>query len=380
MIKFNKAFLSGNEEKYIKEAIMNGPLQGNGPFDTRVIQQLQKTLNITDAYLVHSCTAALEIAALAIGISPGDEVIMPSYTYVSTGNAFALRGAKLIFVDVDPKTMCMDLNRVEQAITSKTKVIVPVHYAGFSCDMDRLMTLANSHNIIVVEDAAQSLFGAYKGKSLGTIGHFGCVSCHESKNIHAGGEGGILFVNDHIYSEIVEQIIEKGTNRIEFLNHKVTHYSWKTLGSSYGMSQLNAAFLLAQLESAKEVTTKRIKLYELYYNKLQPLVLAGHFEVLESPSYNQGNGHLFYIKLKSPSIRSEIKQYLFNNGVESVSHYEPLHLSVVGREKGTFIGNDHHTVHGAACLLRLPLHNEVSEKNINDMTMLIKTYFERIIG
>lgn len=377
MIKFNQPFLSGNEEEYIKEAIMRGSLQGAGHYDHRVIKLLQEKLDIRDGFLVHSCTAALEIAALAMNIKAGDEVILPSYTYVSTANAFALRGAKLVFVDVDPRTMCIDLLAVKEAITSKTKVVVVVHYGGVSCDMDYLMALGKLHAFYVVEDAAQALFSSYKGKALGTIGHFGCISCHESKNIHAGGEGGLLFVNDTKFTNTVEQIIEKGTNRHDFLRNKVERYTWKTLGSSYGMSQLNAAFLLAQLESGEEVTTYRLSCVEQYRIGLEALRIKNYFEILEVPRYNKANGHLFYIKLKTSDVRSSLKAYLYNNKIESVSHYEPLHLSEVGLELGVFIGEEKHTVEGASCLLRLPLHHQLKEKDITAVVNSIKTFFER---
>lgn len=377
MLKFNQAFLSGNEEKYITEAIASGSLQAGGGFDNRVRTFLHSRLNIKSAFLVHSCTAALEIAALAIDIQVGDEIILPSYTYVSSGNAFALRGAKLVFVDVDPRTMNIDIEAVKNAITDKTKAVLAVHYGGVSCDMDALMHLSKQHDFYVIEDAAQALFSSYKGKALGSIGHFGCISCHETKNIHAGGEGGLLFVNDASFKSLVESIIDKGTNRKAFLRNEVPCYTWQSLGSSYGMSQLNAAFLLAQLEASKSVTDYRRKLVSNYETGLNDLIEKKQLEILQVPSYNESNGHLFYVKVKTPAIRSHLKAYLHRHNIESVSHYEPLHLSQVGQELGVFIGDETETIKSAGTLLRLPLHCDLSEMDIEAVISCVKDFFER---
>lgn len=373
-MKFNQPYMTGKEYEYIKEAMASGTLQSGGKFTASVKDFLEKSLPARRVHLLHSCTAALEIAALALDLKIGDEVIMPSYTYVSTANAFALRGAKIKFVDVDPLTMCLNLDCVEKALSSRTKVVVAVHYGSASCDMDRLMQLSQDHDFFVVEDAAQSLYGHYKAQALGTIGHIGCVSCHETKNIHAGGEGGILLVNDGALDDLVEQIIEKGTNRNAFLNREVSKYTWQTLGSSYGMSELHSAFLYAQLLEYEKITRHRRKLFKAYIEALSVLKNIS-VELFSLPDYNDGNGHLCYIKVSSESERTLLRHYLSNLNIETVSHYEPLHKSSAGLYYGVFIGHDQFTTLGAKRLLRLPLHMTITEADVIKVCKTIKQYY-----
>lgn len=375
MIEFNSPYHSGNEVKYIEQAVVNGALQAGGLFDEPIKAFLKKTLSVERVMLVHSCTAALEIAALAIEVKEGDEVIMPSYTYVSTANAFALRGASIKFVDVDPRTMCLDLDAVECALTDATKVVVPVHYGSASCDMDRLMALSEKYDFWVVEDAAQALYGYYKDQALGTIGHFGCISCHETKNIHAGGEGGLLFVKDNQILSKVAQIIEKGTNRQAFLEDRVSKYTWQSLGSSYGMSSLHSAYLYGQLERYQEIKAHRRRLFNAYVECLRPLENKGLSNFC-LPNQNDGNGHLYYIKTKTTALRTQLTTYLKEHDVQAVSHYEPLHLAPAGKEFGDFIGQDRYTSKGASCLLRLPLHMNLTVEEVGVICQLIKEFYQ----
>lgn len=376
MIKFNEPFYTGNELTYIQEMMTTKQLQGRGD-ENKTTERLKRIMKSEQAYLVHSCTAALEIAALALDIKPGDEVIMPSFTYVSTANAFVLRGAKIIFVDVDEKTMNIDLVEVEKAITPQTKVIVPVHYGGVSCDMTALMVLANKHDIVIVEDAAQALFSKYQQQYLGTIGHLGCISLHETKNITAGGEGGILFVNDKKLIKKIELIVEKGTNRSEFLSGKISKYTWQTVGSSYLMSQLNAAFFMAQFEYGREITKRRTEIFNEYTNGLSDLIDNKIIKILEIPAYNEPNGHLFYIKTRDESERNKLKDFLKSKSIETVSHYEPLHTSVAGQKYGNDIGTDCVTSRDSKRLLRLPLHMYLSSEDIQDVIMGIAEYYDK---
>ncbi|MBN2899374.1 MAG: dTDP-4-amino-4,6-dideoxygalactose transaminase [Clostridia bacterium] len=376
MYAFNQPYLTGKEQNYITEALAGGRLQSGSAFDAEIKKLLQDALGAEDIFLVHSCTAALELSALAIDIQPGDEVIMPSYTYVSTANAFALRGADIIFVAVDSRTMCIDLDAVEAALTEKTKAVVPVHYGSASCDMDRLMRLSATHGFWVVEDAAQALFAHYKGRALGTIGHFGCFSCHETKNIHAGGEGGILSVNDHRWFQSVAQLIEKGTDRKAFLDKRVSRYTWQTLGSSYGMSGLHSAFLWGQLEHYKEITAHRRMLFNTYVTLLSEMASI-HFDLFFLPEYNDGNGHLCYIKTLKVADRDLLKNHMAEHGIEALSHYEPLHASPGGLKYGRFVGEDTETVEGAKRLLRLPLHMALTHEDVRSICHVVSTFYKQ---
>jgi len=358
MIKFNEIYTTDKEKKMISDTLSKGVLVGETFYHKQVLELLNKSYKKT--YLVHTCTAALEIAALALNIKAGDEVIMPSYTFVSSANAFALRGAKIVFVDVNEE-MVIDLQAVKNAITEKTKVVVPVHYGGCSCDMKELKNICGNH-IYIVEDAAQSIFD----KSLGTYGDFSCISLHSTKNITSGGEGGILVVNNSDFINKVSCIVEKGTNRISFQNKEVEKYTWQTLGSSFCMDGIRAAYLYGQLLEKDDILERRKELVALYQEHLSA------YEILKSKDQN---GHLFYIKAKNNEERDQLRKFLYKEGIESVSHYEPLHLSAAGKIYGEFKGLDKHTS-DAYRLLRLPLHLNLKKEDIVYICQKVKAFYE----
>jgi dTDP-4-amino-4,6-dideoxygalactose transaminase len=355
MIPFNKPPVAGNEEKYVLEAIRNAKLSGDGPFTERCHRWFQTKLDCTKALLTPSCTHALEMAAILIDIQPGDEVIMPSYTFVSTANAFVLRGAKIVFVDIRPDTMNIDENLIEPAITEKTKAIVPVHYAGAGCEMDTVMNIAKRYNLFVIEDAAQGMMSRYKNRPLGTIGHIGTYSFHETKNYTSGGEGGLLIVNDERFSERAEIIREKGTNRSQFLRGMVDKYSWVDVGSSYLPSELQAAYLWGQLESAEDINNTRLHLWNLYLSHFKPLAEEGDIALPVSNRYCSHNAHIFYIKTENLKIRTKLINHLKEDGIQSAFHYIPLHTSHAGKKFGRFSGEDLFTSRESDRLVRLPL-------------------------
>ena len=304
--------------------------------------------------LTTSCTHGLEMASLLCGIAPGDEVIMPSYTFVSTANAFVLRGAKIKFVDIDPRTMNINADLIEEAITERTRVIVPVHYAGVGCDMDKIMAIARKHHLIVVEDAAQGVMAKYKGKYLGTIGDFGSYSFHETKN-YTMGEGGTININRAEYVERGEILREKGTNRTKFFRGEVDKYSWVDVGSSYLPSEMNAAYLYAQLEQADEINNKRLALWNQYYSGLEDLQKKGYLQLPYIPEECGHNAHMFYIKVKDLKERTRLSSYLRERGIYAVFHYVPLHSSAAGQMYGEFVGEDRYTTKESERLLRLPM-------------------------
>ena len=377
MYEFNKIYRSSNELEYIKDAIGASNLQADGRYDEKVRNYMKSNFDTEDCFLVNSCTAALEASALLIEIGPGDEIIMPSYTYVTSASSFVRSGASIVFVDIEKSTMCLDLEKLEEAISKKTKGILVVHYAGISCDMDRLMDIANRHNLIVIEDAAQAIYSKYKDRYLGTIGHIGCFSFHETKNISSGGEGGMLLVNDKSLLEKAQMIIEKGTDRKAFLENRVSKYTWKTLGSSFGMSQLNAAFLMSQLEEGKYITEIRCLLLETYINEFYKLKLEKGVEIFEIPSYSSSNGHMFYIKLKNEDERKALSNYLKAFDIYGLSHYEPLHTSHAGMKYGRFEGEDVFTSLEAKRLLRLPLHPYLEVEDVLYISKKVREYFEK---
>lgn len=379
MYNFNEIHSSKNELKYICDIIQSGKLQADGYFDKKISTYMKEFFQVEDTFLVNSCTAALEISALLLDIKPGDEIIIPSYTYVTTASAFVRCGARVIFIDVDKSNMCINLDEVKKAITSKTKAVVAVHYAGISCDMDELLKIANEHSIFVIEDAAQGIYAKYKEKYLGTIGHIGCFSFHETKNVTSGGEGGMLLVNDKKLVERAKMIIEKGTDRSAFLEKKVSSYTWKTLGSSYGMSQLNAAFLYAQLEEGLVITEKRSTLMKLYRLQLESLYMKNCIEIFEVPKYNTSNGHMFYIKAKDELERRELIKYLGDKKIFAISHYEPLHNSEAGKKYGEFSGVDLVTTKDAGRILRLPLHTNLTGEDIIYISDVIKEFYNEKI-
>ncbi|MBS4539286.1 dTDP-4-amino-4,6-dideoxygalactose transaminase [Clostridium sp. D2Q-11] len=377
MIPFNIPPYIGKEEEYIKEAIINNhKLCGDGPFTKRCNSWIENNFKTPKALLTTSCTHALEMAAILIDIQPGDEVIVPSYTFVSTVNAFVLRGAKIVFVDVRPDTMNIDENLIEEAITDKTKAIIPVHYAGVACEMDKIMDIASKHNLFVIEDAAQGVMSTYKGKSLGTIGDFGCYSFHETKN-YTMGEGGAISIQNKKFIERAEIIREKGTNRSKFLRGQIDKYTWVDMGSSYLPSELNAAYLYAQLEEADEINTNRLNTWELYYNGLKELEDRGYIELPYIPDNCEHNAHMFYLKCSDMEERTDLIEYLKENDILAVFHYISLHSSVAGMKYGQFSGEDIYTTKESERLIRLPLYYRMKEKDTLYVVEKIKNYYRR---
>lgn len=355
MIPFNKPPVTGAEEQYIKQALESNKLSGDGPFGKKCQSWFEANLPAKKTLLTPSCTAALELAAVLIDIQPGDEVIMPSYTFVSTANAFVLRGAKIVFVDIRPDTMNIDERLIEAAITPKTRAIVPVHYAGVACEMDAIMAIAERHNLYVVEDAAQGMMSSYKGRALGTIGHLGAFSFHETKNYTSGGEGGLLIINDERFAERAEVIREKGTNRSQFFRGMVDKYQWVDVGSSYLPSELQAAYLWAQLEHATEINDSRLSACQFYWRHLQPLAEAGSIELAAIPEGCTHNAHMFYLKASGLEERTALLEHFKSKGIHVVFHYVPLHTAKAGAVFGRFHGEDRFTTNESERLVRLPM-------------------------
>jgi len=375
MIKFNEALITGYEKKFINQALDQKSHAGDGPFSHKSSEELISLSKSKLVLLTPSCTHSLELAAILCDIKNGDEVIMPSYTFVSTANAFALRGAKIVFVDVDSKTMNIDLNMVERSINQKTKVIVPVHYGGTSCDMDELMALASKNNLLVVEAAAQGINSYYKKSHLGSIGDLGCLSFHETKNLHCG-EGGALLVNNGKFIERSEIIRQKGTNRNQFLRGIVDKYTWVDLGSSYLLNEISSAFLYGQLQKLSDSTNYRLDLWNRYYDNLSMFCDKANFQIPYVPDYNSHNAHIFYIKLENISQRNQMIEYLKSNDIEAVFHYIPLHDSKPGSKYGIFAGDDKNTTSGSERLLRLPLHYNLSVSDIDLICDKVSDFFE----
>ena len=374
MIVFNQAPFTGKEFGYIQKAIDNKKICGDGEFTQKCSEWLEEKTGASKVLLTTSCTHALEMAALLCDIKEGDEVIMPSYTFVSTADAFVLRGAKIVFVDIRPDTMNIDETKIEDAITDKTKVIVPVHYAGVACEMDTIMDIAKRHNLMVVEDAAQGLMSTYKGKALGTIGDFGCISFHETKN-YSMGEGGALYINDPKYIEDAEIIREKGTNRSKFFRGQIDKYTWVNAGSSYLPSDMNAAYLWAQLEIADEINNHRLELWNTYYEGLKPLEEKGLIELPKIPEECEHNAHMFYIKTKDLEERTKVIKYLKENEVMGVFHYIPLHTSPAGERLGVFHGKDQFTTKESERLLRLPMYYGLSKDDVNEVIEKVMSFY-----
>lgn len=355
MINFNEPVYLEKSMEYVKKSILvNKHLNGDGEFTAKCADWLEKRFEAKKIMLTTSCTHGLEMAALLCEIQPGDEVIMPSYTFVSTADAFVLRGAKIKFVDIEPQTMNINANLIEDAITDRTRVIVPVHYAGVGCDMDTIMEIAKRHHLLVVEDAAQGVMAKYKGKYLGTIGDFGSYSFHETKN-YTMGEGGTININNPQYANRGEIIREKGTNRSQFFRGEVDKYSWVDIGSSYLPSELNAAYLYAQLEVADEINKKRLSIWNTYYNGLRELQEQGYLELPYIPQECEHNAHMFYIKMKDLEQRTKMLNYLRGKDIYAVFHYVPLHSAKAGKEFGEFVGEDIYTTKESERLLRLPM-------------------------
>lgn len=371
---FNKPHLTGKEMRYIKKAHSLGALAGDGYFTKQCHLWLEKNLGTKKALLTHSCTAALEMMAILSEIQPGDEVIMPSYTFVSTANAVVLRGGVPVFIDIREDTLNMDEKLIERAITKKTKAISPVHYAGVACEMDTIMAIAKKYNLLVTEDAAQGLLSKYKGRYLGTIGHMGAFSFHETKNVITG-EGGALVINDMRFSERAEIIREKGTNRSKFFRGQVDKYTWVDIGSSYLPGEITAAFLLAQLEEAKKINKQRIKIWNRYHKGLQDLEEKGLLRRPIVPRECTHNGHLYYILVKNLKTRKALIDYLRMNGILSVFHYIPLHSAPAGIKYSRFVGDMKVTNKVTDTLIRLPLYYNLTLKEQDKIIHIINNFF-----
>ncbi len=376
MISFNVPPIVGKEMEYIEEAIRSHKICGDGAFTRKCSEWLEETTGTEKALLTTSCTHATELAAILTDIEPGDEVIMPSYTFVSTADAFVLRGAKVVFVDIRPDTMNIDENLIENAITERTKAIVPVHYAGVSCEMDKICEIAEKYNLYVIEDAAQGMMSFYKGKALGTIGDFGCYSFHETKN-YSMGEGGALLIKNKEDIEKAEIVREKGTNRSKFFRGQIDKYTWVDAGSSYLPSELNAAYLWAQMEVADKILNNRMNTWNLYYNKLKPLENKGILELPQIPKECKHNAHMFYIKVFDLSERTSLINYLKEKNISAVFHYIPLHSSPAGLKFGKFVGEDKYTTTESERLLRLPLYYGLEETKVDYIADSIQHFYTK---
>lgn len=353
-IPFNKPYMTGRELSYIAQAHANGHLAGDGMFTKKCHAWLESCTGTQKALLTHSCTAALEMAAILADIQPGDEVIMPSYTFVSTANAFVLRGGVPVFVDIRPDTLNIDETLIEAAITKQTKAIVPVHYAGVACEMDTIMDIANRHKLLVIEDAAQGIMSTYKGRPLGSIGHLGAYSFHETKNI-ISGEGGALLINDERFAKRAEIIREKGTNRSQFFRGQVDKYTWVDVGSSYLPGEVIAAFLYAQMEEADQITSERLNIWSFYHQALMPLEMAEKLRRPVVPKECKHNAHMYYIVLPSLETRTQVIAQMKKADINTVFHYIPLHNAPYGKKHGRVHGELSVTCIISGCLLRLPL-------------------------
>lgn len=374
-IPFNKPFVSGNEFKYIKDSVKSGKISGNGKYTHLCHEYFQERYKFKKCFLTTSCTDALEMAAILINIVPDEEVIIPSYTFVSTANAFVLRGAKIVFADSEELTPNISADHIEELITSKTKAIVVVYYAGIASNMDKIRKIAQNHNLYIIEDAAQSIDSYYKNKPLGSLGHLSAFSFHETKNI-ISGEGGMLVINDKKFIKRAEIVWEKGTNRSAFFRGEVNKYGWVDIGSSYLPSDLNAAYLYAQLENLDKIQRKRITLWEYYYENLKILEEKGYIKLPYIPSYATNNGHIFYILCKNLRERTELIYFLKNHGIMAVFHYQSLHKSPYCKHKytGSKLPNADKFTN---CLLRLPMYYELSQNDVSNITHFIKEFYSK---
>ena len=373
-IPFNKPPYIGKESEYVLDAVNKGHISGDGEYTKKCAKKLEELSGTKRALLTTSCTHATEMAALLSDIKPGDEVIMPSYTFVSTADAFVLRGAIPVFVDIRPDTMNIDETLIEDAITSKTKAIVPVHYAGVGCEMDTIMDIARRHNLTVIEDAAQAIASTYKGKALGTFGDFGCYSFHETKNISMG-EGGALLIQNEDLVEPAEIIREKGTNRAKFFRGQIDKYTWVNYGSSYLPSDMNAAYLWAQLENLDIIQKKRLSVWNRYKEGLSELEKREYIELGMVPDECTNNAHMFYIKVRDLENRTDLLNFLKENGIQAVFHYVPLHSAPAGRKFGRFNGEDRYTTKESERLVRLPLFYSISDEEVEYIIDKLKAYF-----
>ena len=375
MISFNVPPYCGKEDEYVIEAIRNHKICGDGEFTKKCSKWLEENTGTEKALLTTSCTHATEMAALLCDIKPGDEIIMPSYTFVSTADAFVLRGAKVVFVDIRPDTMNIDEKKIEAAITKKTKAIVPVHYAGVACEMDTIMNIARRYNLFVIEDAAQGVMSKYKGKALGTIGDYGCYSFHETKN-YSMGEGGALLIKNADMIENAEILREKGTNRSKFFRGQIDKYTWVNYGSSYLPSELNAAYLWAELEMADIINEDRLRSWNHYYDGLQYLAENGKIDLPCIPKECEHNAHMFYIKAKDLDERTKLISYMKEHGIGCVFHYIPLHSAPAGRRFGRFCGEDIYTTKESERLMRLPMYYGLKLEDIDRVIETIEKFYK----
>ena len=375
MIDFNVPPFTGKELEYMQQAIKNKKICGDGEFTKKCSHWMEEKFQANHVLLTTSCTHALEMAAVLTQVKPGDEVILPSYTFVSTADAFVQRGATLVFVDIRPDTMNLDERLIEDAITDKTKVIVPVHYAGVGCAMDEIMEIAARHHLMVVEDAAQGIYAYYKGRALGTIGDFGCYSFHETKN-YSMGEGGALVFQNNDFLERAEIIREKGTDRSKFFRGQVDKYRWMDYGSSYLPSDLNAAYLWAQLEMADTIRKDRLDSWNYYNEELRPLAEAGYIEQPFIPDYADHNAHMYYIKTKDLETRGRLIDFMRKHDILTVFHYVPLHSAPAGKKFGRFHGEDKYTTKESERLLRLPMYYQLKEEDQEQVVKAVKEFYE----
>ncbi len=376
MIPFNRPPFIGKEKEYINKAIDNNKICGDGEFSKKCHAWLEETTGARKALLVTSGSTALDMAAILADVGPGDEVILPSYTFVSTANAFVLRGASLVFVDIRPDTQNIDEKLIEDAITDRTKVIAPVHYAGVGCEMDTIMDIAQRHGLIVVEDAAQGVYASYKGRALGSIGNYGCYSFHETKN-YSMGEGGALLIRDEEAVDKAEIIREKGTDRSRFLRGQIDKYTWVDMGSSYLPSDINAAYLLAQLEEAEMINQKRMASWNAYYEMLTPLAEQGKIELPVIPEVCTHNAHMFYVKTAGIEERTALGAFLKENGIGTAFHYVPLHSAPAGARFGRFHGEDKYTTTTFERLLRMPMYYELTVDDVEYVCSKITEFYSK---
>lgn len=375
MLPFNRPPYTGNEDQYVLAAIRSDKISGDGEFSRRCQRWFEEKVGCPKALMTPSCTQALEMAAMLLDIQQGDEIIMPSYTFVSTANPFVLRGARIVFVDIRPDTMNIDETLIEAAVTERTRAIVPVHYAGVACEMDTILDIAQRHDLYVVEDAAQGMLSGYNGHSLGSLGHLAAYSFHETKNYTSGGEGGLLIVNDRRFEERAEIIREKGTNRNQFFRGIVDKYSWVDIGSSYLPSDIQAAYLWGQLEMADEINNNRLTTWRQYREALQPLEDRGMVVLPTIPPTCQHNGHMFYLKMENLAKRAAMLSHLSNSGIHGIFHYVPLHSSIAGLKFSRFHGEDRYTTAESERLIRLPMWYGMTHNETDQVIAAVNSFF-----
>ncbi|QTR53479.1 dTDP-4-amino-4,6-dideoxygalactose transaminase [Thiothrix unzii] len=380
MIPFNRPPLTGNEAKYVLQAIQSEKISGDGQFTLKCHAWFEEKLSCAKALLTPSCTHALEMAALLLDVKPGDEIIMPSYTFVSTANAFALRGATIVFVDIRPDTLNINENLIEQAITSRTKAIVVVHYAGISCEMNTIMSIAIKYKLFVIEDAAQGMMSTYDGKPLGTFGNMATYSFHETKNYTSGGEGGLLIINDPEFVSRAEIIREKGTNRKQFFQGIVDKYTWVDIGSSLLPSELQAAYLWGQLEECENILSNRMKTWNSYHSALSELEEDGYLRLPSVPKECKHNAHMFYIQTEHRETRTKLLEKFKEQSILAIFHYIPLHSTMAGIKYGRFNGEDQYTTKASQCIIRLPLFYGLQKNQLNKITSTIVNFYHDAIA